>query len=171
MSTKGLSALAGLTMLASSIRGISVKHCWLLFRGCIIHILTYRSVIWYTGCKQKSLISPLVHAQNVGLHWMIGTFRTSTVSAMEHVASILPMHMALQRLSENASVQLHRLPNQSEVAKHLPPSWDTHDPSCPQPPVGAKTIIHQIASYSDPHAEFTLPYLAPPWELPHLWPD
>ncbi|QRV95516.1 Reverse transcriptase from mobile element jockey protein [Ceratobasidium sp. AG-Ba] len=171
MSTKGLSALAGLKILASSIHGISVKHCRLLFRGCIIPILTYGSVIWYTGRKQKSLIAPLVRAQNTGLRWLLGAFRTSPVSAMEHVASILPIHVALQRLSENAAVRLRRLPNQSEVAKRLPSTWDTHDPECPQPPAGSSTIIHEIASYSDPRAEFTIPYLAPPWELPHPWPN
>lgn len=93
---------------------------------------------------------------------------------MEHVASIPPIHITLQRLSHNASTRLCRLPGNSEVAQHLSRNWDTHNLSVPHLPTSSKSKlkgspIQHLASLSDPHAEFTLPYLSAPWDGPHPW--
>jgi hypothetical protein len=112
MAAKGLSVIAGLRVLANCVRGISVAHARLLYKVCVMPILTYGSPIWYTGVRQKHLFQPLIKAQNTGLRWLLGAFSTSPVPAMEHAASILPIPLALRRLSENAASRLHpKLPN------------------------------------------------------------
>lgn len=174
MAIKGCSVIAGLRLLANSIRGLSVYHAHLLFKTCVLPVLTYGSVIWFHGSRQKSLIRLIEHTQNAGIRWLLGAFHTSPVPAMEHVASIPPIHITLQRLSYNASTRLRCLPGKSEVAQHLPRGWDTHNPSAPlSAPLcksqSKRSPIQHLASLSDSCAEFTLPYLIAPWEGPHPW--
>ncbi|KAG9125840.1 hypothetical protein FRC07_005990 [Ceratobasidium sp. 392] len=102
MAIKALSVISGIRLLANSVRGLSVVHARLLYRACVIPVLTYGSALWYRGPKSKGLLGPLIRAQNLGLRWILGAFRTSPVNAMEHVAAILPVPLLLQRMSENA---------------------------------------------------------------------
>lgn len=157
-------------MLASSVRELSVKHARILFKSCVLPVLTYGSILRYRGTGQTTLINTLARTQNVRLRWITSTFKTSPIAAMEHVASIPPIQVTLQRFRSNAATRLRRLPVQSEVARRLPRHWDTHDPSVPQPANTKSTqrrIIHRLASQSHPGAEFTIPYLSAPWEQPH----
>ncbi|QRV93494.1 Reverse transcriptase from mobile element jockey protein [Ceratobasidium sp. AG-Ba] len=62
--SQALAVVGSLGILANSTRGISVKHARLLFKTCVFPVLTYGSVIWYTGVGQKGLIKPLERAQN-----------------------------------------------------------------------------------------------------------
>ncbi|QRW01164.1 Reverse transcriptase [Ceratobasidium sp. AG-Ba] len=104
--SQALAVVASLGLLANSVWGISIKHGRLLFKTCVLPVLTYGSVSWYTGIKQKSLIKPMERVQNQGIRWLLGAFRTSPISAVEHMASILPLPLTLQRLSKNAAVRL-----------------------------------------------------------------
>ncbi|KAJ1304840.1 hypothetical protein OPQ81_005974 [Rhizoctonia solani] len=170
---KGLSVIAGLKLLANSVRGLSVAHARRLFKACVLPILTYGSAIWFTGTRQNSLIEPLVKAQNAGLRWLLGAFRTAPVSALEHLASIPPIHIALARISRNASARISTLPPGSEVCQRLPRGWDTHNPNLPhypRPKPSARTspIVH-LADLSHPNCETVTPYLTAPWEHPHPW--
>ncbi|KAJ1302665.1 hypothetical protein OPQ81_002981 [Rhizoctonia solani] len=100
---KGLSVITGLKLLANTVRGLSVAHACLLYKTCVLPILTYGSSIWFRGSWQNGLIEPLVKAQNAGLRWLLGAFRTSPVGALEHLASIPPIHITLAKLSKNAA--------------------------------------------------------------------
>ncbi|KAG9087494.1 hypothetical protein FRC06_002515, partial [Ceratobasidium sp. 370] len=170
MATKGMGVIAGLRLLANSVRGLSTKHARLLYKACVMPVLTYGSAIWYSGARQSTLIKNLERVQNAGLRWLLGAFRTSPTNAMEHLASILPMHVALHRLSENYATRLRKIPISSEVARRLPVAWDTHDPTTPQPrrPRASKpTVIHRLAEQAHPNIEHIQPYLDAPWERPH----
>jgi hypothetical protein len=158
MAIKGLSVIAGLKMLANTVRGLKVEHAHILYKGCVVPILTYGSPIWYREHGCKTLIKPLEKAQNAGLRWLLGAFRTSPVHAMEHVASIPPIHVHLGKLNQNAGTRLQRLPIRSEVARCLPTEWDTHDPSVPHPQQAKhSTPITHLASLSHPAAEHSDP--------------
>jgi endonuclease/exonuclease/phosphatase family metal-dependent hydrolase len=102
MAIKGLSVIAGLKMLANTVRGLKVEHARILYKGCVVPILTYGSPIWYREHGCKTLIKPLEKAQNAGLRWLLGAFRTSPVHAMEHVASICKTCFSLGGLPETA---------------------------------------------------------------------
>ncbi|KAF8692069.1 Reverse transcriptase (RNA-dependent DNA polymerase), partial [Rhizoctonia solani] len=170
---KGLSVISGLKLLANIVRGLSVAHARILFKACVLPILTYGSAIWYRGTRQNGLIKPLVKAQNVGLRWLLGAFQTSPIGALEHLASIPPMHITLARLSRNASSRLSTLPPRLEVAQRLPCNWDTHNPDRPdclrsKTKTRVSPIVH-LAGLSHPKCENIIPYLVPPWEAPHSW--
>ncbi|KAF8760889.1 Reverse transcriptase (RNA-dependent DNA polymerase) [Rhizoctonia solani] len=79
---KGLSVISGLKLLANIVHGLSVAHARILFKACVLPILTYGSAIWYRGTRQNGLIKPLVKAQNVGLQWLLGAFQTSPLAPL-----------------------------------------------------------------------------------------
>ncbi|KAG8728338.1 hypothetical protein FRC10_005060 [Ceratobasidium sp. 414] len=114
-----------------------------------------------------------IHQQMQPLdRWLLGCFCTTPVATMEHLASIPPMAYTLRRLSENYTACLRKLSSHSEVARRLPPDWDSHDYLTPQlvrPDQSKLTVIHRLASLSHPNSKFAIPYLTTPWEHPHPW--
>ncbi|KAF8593528.1 hypothetical protein BDV93DRAFT_410789, partial [Ceratobasidium sp. AG-I] len=91
---------------------------------------------------------------------------------MEHLTSIPPIKITLQRLHSNAAIRMHRSPVNSEIARRQNKDWDTHDRTVPHPKSFTKTKqspIQYLASLTHPNTEKTIPYLAPPWEHPHPW--
>ncbi|CUA75631.1 Muscle M-line assembly protein unc-89 [Rhizoctonia solani] len=172
MATKALSCIAGLRALANSVRGLTVTNARLLYKTVVFPVLTYGAPVWFTGIRQKSLIQPLVKAQNEGLRWLLGAFRTTPSDAMHHIGSILPIPIALNRLSQNAATRILSLPTRSQLLLRLPRDWPDHDPSVPQPTQrrhSNPTIIHHLAGLAHPNAERTFPYFSPPWNLHNPW--
>ena len=178
MATRARSTIAGLRILANVVRGLSIANARLLFKTVVVPVLTFGSPVWYTGIKQKALIQPLIAAQNEGLRWILGAFRTSHTPDLHHIASILPVPHLLKLLSTNAANRLKTLPRSSQVLKRLPSDWEESAPedtpvSLP-PPLTSKnkpTAIHHLASLSNPKTERTLPYYTAPWERQHPWGD
>ncbi|KAF8750080.1 hypothetical protein RHS01_09518 [Rhizoctonia solani] len=83
------------------------------------------------------------------------------------------MHIALARLSRNASTRLSTLPPCLEVAQRLPRKWDTHNPNRPdclrsKTKTRVSPIVH-LVGLSHPKCKNIIPYLVPPWEAPHSW--
>ncbi|KAJ1307109.1 hypothetical protein OPQ81_001227 [Rhizoctonia solani] len=166
MANKALAVLSGIRLLANSIRGINVKHACLLFKSCILPILTYGSILWSHGHRQQSLTRPLEKAQNVGLRWLLGAFKTTPTYALQHLSAIPPIHIHLRRLNTNTAAKLRTLPKKAEVARRLPVGWDTHDPSLPtipqNRPLALTSPISKLANMSSPEAKFKLPYMNHP---------
>ncbi|KEP46994.1 reverse transcriptase, partial [Rhizoctonia solani 123E] len=166
MRNKANAVLSGLSMLANSVRGLSVKHARLLYKACVLPILTYGSLLWFHGRRQKSLTESLEKAQNVGIRWLLGAFKSTPIRSMEHLASIPPMHVHLHKLRANAAAKLRALPQQAELARRLPASWDTHDRNALHTPRRRNkphpSPIVQLAELAHPQSEPRTPYLNPP---------
>ncbi|KAF8632119.1 hypothetical protein AX17_004922 [Amanita inopinata Kibby_2008] len=149
MATKARSTLAGLKILANSVCGLSIVNARLLYKTVIIPVLTFGAPIWFTGRCQKALIRPLETAQNECLRWILGAFSTSPVDELHHISAILPIHIFLEKLSNNAALCLHRLPCLSQVLARTPSSWEEHNPdlypqgrethAIPHPPMGTSS--------------------------------
>ncbi|KAF8623926.1 hypothetical protein AX17_007254 [Amanita inopinata Kibby_2008] len=175
MATKARSTLAGLKILANSVRGLSIVNARLLYKTVIIPILTFGAPVWHTGRCQKTLIRPLETAQNECLRWILGAFSTSPVDELHHISAILPMHILLEKISDNAALRLRRLPRHSQVLARTPSNWEEHNPdlfvNAPDPsnPKKPNTIIQHLAAKTSPKAERLLPYFTPPWERTHKW--
>ncbi|KAJ1299298.1 hypothetical protein OPQ81_005351 [Rhizoctonia solani] len=129
-------------------------------------VLTYGSTLWYHGRRQQSLTGPLEKAQNIGLRWLLGAFKTTPTYALQHLSAIPPIHIHLHRLNTNAAAKLCTLPKKAKVARRLPTSWDTHNPTLPiipqNRPIALMSPISKLANMSSPEAEFKLPYINHP---------
>ncbi|EUC60717.1 reverse transcriptase from mobile element jockey protein, putative, partial [Rhizoctonia solani AG-3 Rhs1AP] len=176
MVNKANAVLSGLSMLANTIRGLSVKHARLLYKACVVPILTYGSLLWFHGRRQKSLTGSLEKAQNVGLRWLLGAFKTTSIRSMEHLASIPPMHVHLHKLNANAAIKLRALPRQFELARRLPKTWEAHDKAAihtRRTKLAQAYIspIKKLAELSHPNAERRTPYLTDPWTPENPYPE
>ncbi|KAF8749714.1 Reverse transcriptase (RNA-dependent DNA polymerase) [Rhizoctonia solani] len=167
MAIKAKATMAGLRMLANSQNGLSVRHARILFKASVTPILTYGLPLWFHGRRQLSLLEPLRKVQNQGLRWILGAFRTTPTRCMEHLASIPPLHIACLRIVENLASKLKSIPARAELARRLPPDWD----SSAEPQHVTKSPISFAASLSHPDTEFISPYLVHPSAPNNPWPE
>src|ERR1044071_9394198 len=162
MTNKANAVISGLKMLANTIQGLTVKHARLLYKACVVPILTYGSLLWFHGRSQKTLTGSLETTQNKGLRWLLGAFRTTPVRSLEDLASIPPMHVHLHKLNANAAAKLKTIPKNAELARRLPRTWDTHDPTLPYMPRRKgqhhPSPIAKLAELSHPKAEHCTPH-------------
>jgi ribonuclease HI len=179
MAARARSTTAGLRMLANSVRGLSIANARILYKTVILPVLTFGAEVWYTGRRQKMLVDTLSRAQNEGLRWILGAFRTTPAPALHHLSSILPIPHLLQLISTRAAIRIHTLPLSSQIHSRLPASWNppTQDIPVPLPPSlysspnNPPTIIHHLASLTSSLSERTLPFHTPPWLRKHQWGD
>ncbi|CEL53167.1 hypothetical protein RSOLAG1IB_11299 [Rhizoctonia solani AG-1 IB] len=156
-------------MLGDTVKGLLVKHACILYIACIRPILTYGSLLWFHGHKQKTLANPIQKSQNARIQWLTGAFKTTPTDALHHLASIPPIIQYLRKLNVNAASKLQAIPKLAEVTQRLPQSWDTHNHSIPQLPEPKKhprvtpSPITRLVSLSHPLSKFRTPYLNPPW--------
>jgi hypothetical protein len=105
-----------------------------------------------------------------GIHWALGLFRNTPRDAAEHIAAIAPIQLTLEKLSQNAAMQLSRLPLWSLVCILALVSWtgSTQHAGLPTPAPLAKSSLYQLAQHSSPSAESTTPFTIPPWTPHHI---
>jgi hypothetical protein len=171
MAARAQSTTAGLCMLANTIRGLDIANARILYKIVVLLVLTFGAEIWFTGRKQKTLVDTLCRAQNEGLCWILGTFRTTPSPALHHLSSILPIPHLLRQISSKAAIRFHTLPPSSQIHTRLPASWNisaqeppvTLPPSLYNTPRSPPTIIHHLAVLTSPLSKRTLPFHTPPW--------
>jgi ribonuclease HI len=179
MAARARSTIAGLRILANTVRGLDIANARILYKTVVLPVLTFGAEVWFTGRRQKSLVDTLSRAQNEGLRWILGAFRTTPSPALHHLSSILPIPHLLHQISSRAAVRIHTLPATSQIHTRLPASWNAHasEPPVPLPPPlyatsrSPPTIIHHLASLTTPQSETTLPFFTPPWHRKHPWGD
>lgn len=115
MANRARSTITGLRLVANTVRGLCQASARILYKTVVIPVLTFGAAVWYTGVRQGSLIKPLVTAQNEGLRWLLGAFRTSSIAELHHIGSILPIPQLLDRISRKAATRLQTLPRTLQV--------------------------------------------------------
>jgi ribonuclease HI len=93
-------------MLANCTRGLNLASAREVYLRAIRPLITYAAPVWYKGVNQAGLIKKLQVAQNAGVRWCLGAFRTSPIDEMHHLASIPPIKYVLDQLRTNASTRL-----------------------------------------------------------------
>ena len=170
MSNRARSIINGLRCLSNTIRGLSQSHLRILYKTCVIPVMTYASAVWYrTEKRQLALIKSLEVTQNKALRLISGGFRTSPTLSIQALSHVPPIRLTLERLSSGAAIRLSKLPLSSLVSQRLPNAWrDGQPPSdyVPFPPLDVLphshpshfSIIESLSSRSSPHAERCFPY-------------
>ncbi|KAG9019083.1 hypothetical protein FRB90_006606 [Tulasnella sp. 427] len=175
MTSKAENALSALKMLANTKRGLHQKLLRILYRTCILPIMTYGSPLWWKGAQVKGtkmLEAKLTRVQNRALRWICGAFRTTPIRALEIEAAIMPIDIYLDLMNEKYALRLNRLGFHHPAVQRLPSEWrNGHNPLFP-PPIAIQrgrerrpkpTRLTNIASWSDPTWERVEPFLEPPW--------
>ena len=124
LANRATSVANGIRILANTIWGLAQRHIRILFKTCVLPILTYASSIWYqTDCPQKHLIERLERVQNISLRQICGAFKTTPIPAIQVLSHQPPLELTLKKLSELAAIRLLKLPFRSLVSQRLPDVW------------------------------------------------
>src|SRR6201747_1662516 len=95
--TKSMSTCKAMLMLGNSLRGLSPKQKRVLYRSCVVPIITYGFQLWWcpNGKGVKGLYKLLQKTQNAAAKWIIGAFRTSHAGGMETLAGLPPIRFPI----------------------------------------------------------------------------
>ena len=107
MAAKAENAVACISMLANTVRGLSHYHLHLLYCTCILPIITYASAAWWTG-KQKH-IQILNKVQNRALCLICAAFCTISTYILELETFIPPLSLYLNSLTRHTAIHFNKL--------------------------------------------------------------
>ena len=104
MANKTIAICNALQMLANCLQGLSSKHCRLLYKTVALPVLLYGVQVYFTNIQQAGLVNILQTAQNVGVRWVLGAFKTTPIRAAHHITSIPPVKFSMVKARENAGI-------------------------------------------------------------------
>ena len=118
---KAKNIISGLTCLGNTITGLNQNNLRLLYKTCVIPVITYGSQLWFNPYHlKKLLINKLQVIQNLGLRRVTGTFRTTNTEALTILAYQPPIQITVHKLFESCAARFFRLPLSSEISLRLP---------------------------------------------------
>jgi len=107
---KVLSAMRSMLSLGNSAHGLKPKHKWLLYRSCIMPIVLYGICLWYyDGVHLKGTMKELTKIQRQAAIWILGAFKSTPIGVVESLASLIPIHLQIQKLVYRNHVHIHTL--------------------------------------------------------------
>ncbi|KAJ3559098.1 hypothetical protein NP233_g11351 [Leucocoprinus birnbaumii] len=164
MSARAEAAIGCISMLANTVCGLSHKHLRVLYKTCVLPIMTYASAVWWTGKTYH--VKHLRLVQNRALRLICTAFKTTPINALEVEGSIPPIQLHLDYLNRKAGICLNKLSVSSPVIQRLPPTWsDTHKPETDlHSGLACPTQLNKIASMTAPNHERIFPFLLPLWQ-------
>lgn len=182
LATRGENAVAGLLMLANTVRGLSQIHMRRLYLACIAPKILYAAPVWWNGTRYQK--APLEKIQNRALRLICAAFRTTPIKALEIEASIPPIPHQINLLTRRSAIRFNKLPLSSPVIQRLGEEWHQNQSSHFPPPLppnpskptsnnrrisqrrtqpNTNTTLHRLAKFTDPKHERIDPFLLPPW--------
>ena len=111
-------------MLGMSIRGLTPYYRRMLYKSCILPILTYGAPIWYRPKGGKHLLNPLRTTQNTALRWITGTFCTTPAKLLPIFGAVEPIALYCQKLRERYLLRIHKLMSSHPIKALFPHLYD-----------------------------------------------
>ena len=108
--------------------GMTPQHLCLLFKMCVIPVMTYGCQLWYCPATPRiTLMKHLQIVQNKGLRRIAGAFHTTPVEFLSLLMFQPPIHVTIRKLCDSAAIHFFRLPLNSEISLCLPKSFIPSD--------------------------------------------
>jgi ribonuclease HI len=171
MAAKGSNVISGLTCLGNTITGMNAHHLRLLYKTCVIPVITYGCQLWFRPyAKKKSLLKKLQTVQNKGLKRVTGAFKTTLSDALPLLSFQPPIDITIHKLCDSTAIRFFRLPLHSEISFRLPKSFIPPSDITPRPkhvpfprPCFRSNPLHDsfltsLSSSIDPATERSEPY-------------
>jgi hypothetical protein len=131
-------AIDSLHMLGNSIRGLPQIYRRYIVQGAILPMLLYASPAWYNGSKTQS--NPMQKVQNRAMHFILGSFRTTPIHAMEVEASMPPIRLLIDYINDRKAIAANHLHPCHPVAQRLP-----------SPHHSLQTLANDGLPFQEPH--------------------
>ena len=111
----------GLRCLGNTIHGISPANLRLLFKTCVIPVMTYGCPLWFrSDSPRKGHMKKLQVVQNKVLRHIAGAFCTTPSPILHLLTFCPPIEVLVRKLVQSASLRFFRLPLSSEISQRLP---------------------------------------------------
>ena len=150
---KAKNVISGLTCLGNTITGLNQNNLRLLFKTCVIPVITYRSQLWFNPYSPKKLlINKLQVVQNLGLRRVTGTFRTTNTEALMILTYQPPIQITIHKLFESCTARFFRLPLSSEISLQLPMTF-----------IPPTSLMHILIPGSSLSPKQHIPFIRPPF--------
>jgi hypothetical protein len=105
--TKAISTVRAIGMLGNLFRGLSLRQKHILYRSCVVPIVTYGFKLWYySGASHKGQVAKLTKMQHRTALWITGAFCTSPVGRVGALAGLIPINLHLQKLAAQSSYRI-----------------------------------------------------------------
>jgi hypothetical protein len=102
--TKAISTVHAMGMLGNAFHRLSPWQKHILYRSCVVPIVTYGFKLWYySGAHCKGQVAKLAKMQHCAALWITGAFHTSPVGGVGALAGLIPINLHLQKLAAQSS--------------------------------------------------------------------
>lgn len=168
----GASVVAALKMLGNTKSGLRPVFLRQVHSACVLPVLEFGSIVWFTGHRQKGLTHRLdVVVRQVCRH-ILGAFKTTPADFLHLEASMPEMDLKLQARRESAAIRLAKLELRHPLIQRLGGRWargtqGEATPPLPTRAVGAHnkpTRLQALAALYTPDGERIDPFLTAPWD-------
>jgi ribonuclease HI len=122
MAARATATIRAMGILGNTVRGMSHVQLRQLTLSTIIPVLTYGCQLWWGGKCAKTNTARLQTALNGALRLICRAFRTTSISALQHISHIPPLTHLIHKLCYSSSLRLHRLLPNSPVLQRITPS-------------------------------------------------
>ena len=124
MCAKASNVMSGLSCLGNTITGMTPNHLHLLFKTCVVPVMTYGCQLWFRpSAPRVTLMKRLQVVQNKGLRRVAGAFRTTPADSLPLLTFQPPIHVTIRKLCDSAALRLFQLPLNSELSLRIPKSF------------------------------------------------
>ena len=121
LAARGKHVITGIQRLGNTIHGLNAHHLRLLFKMCVIPVITYGCQLWFDPRKlSRTLINKLQVIQNAGLRRIAGAFKTTPIEPLHVLTFMPPIEVTICHLYASSALRLFWLPLNSEVSARLP---------------------------------------------------
>jgi hypothetical protein len=108
--TRAFTTVHSMGMLGNSVRGLTPPQKHLLYRTCVVSVMTYGFCLWFfKGAHVKGLIKAMSQVQYTAARWITGNFRTAPGGSGECLEGLLPMHLLLQWQADRGALHIAQL--------------------------------------------------------------
>jgi hypothetical protein len=108
--TRAFTTVRSMGMLGNSVRGLTPPQKRLLYRTCVVPVMTYGFRLWFfKGARVKGLVKAMSQVQCTAARWITGNFRTAPGGSGECLGGLLPMHLLLQRQADRGALRIAQL--------------------------------------------------------------
>jgi hypothetical protein len=123
MCNRARASIKALQVLGNTIRGLSMANWRLVLNAVCLPVLSYGSQLWYLTGAAKGLLNMVQRVQNDMVRQVTGAFRTAPRKPLLHFTRMLPMKFFIEKLTYTSALRLYRLPQESQILRHLGEDW------------------------------------------------
>ena len=110
---KGFSMIWAFNMLGNSCGGLGPRQWVMCYNACMVPMLTYGPLLWYTLNGKGTLknFRHMAHVQNFAVRWITGCFQGTPIGAMELLSGIPPLQLWCNLLIASYAARVMTLPD------------------------------------------------------------